>query len=479
MNYRMISSTLGRVIGIEAVLLLLPLATAAIYGENIYPFLYTIVITAAFSGLLLLFKPRTRELYSREGFVIVALSWILMSAFGALPFVFSGDIPRYIDAFFETVSGFTTTGASILPDVEAMGRGCMFWRCFTHWVGGMGVLVFMMAVLPMSGEHSMHILRAEVPGPTVGKLVPRARKTARILYVIYMVMTAILVIMLCCGGMSLFDSLMHSFATAGTGGFSNYAKSVGAFNSAYVDIVITVFMLLFAVNFNLYFYAITGKLRAALGSRELWVFTAVVLFAGVTIGVNIAPEYGGFFPALRYSFFQVGTIISTTGFATTDFNLWPQYSRWVLVLLMFIGACAGSTGGGIKVSRIMLLCKSSAAEIGKLLHPRSVQRVRLDGRVVDDKTIQSASSFFFLYMFILLLTTLLLTVDGFDMETNFTAVLSCLSNIGPGLSLVGPTGSFAMFSDVSKIALSACMLLGRLEIFPILILFVPSLWAKR
>lgn len=479
MNYRVIWQILGRVLMMEAALMLLPLVAGLWYGENILPFVITILITAAIGFGLVKIRTKTDEIFSREGFAIVGLSWIAMSMLGALPFVISGDIPNYIDALFETVSGFTTTGSSILTDVEAMSKSCMFWRCFTHWIGGMGVLVFIMAVLPMSGDHYMHVMRAEVPGPTVGKLVPKAKKTAAILYLIYAAMTAVETIMLICGGMSFFDALLHSFATAGTGGFSTKALSVGYYNSAYIDVVIGTFMILFGVNFNLYFLILIGNFRSALRSEELRAYLGVITFAVVTIAIDIVHMYGSFFSALRYSYFQVASIISTTGFATTNFDKWPEYSRWILVLLMLVGACAGSTGGGIKVSRFIIIIKSALCEVRRLQHPRSISKVRLEGRVVDEQTVRYANSFFVMYILIILVSVMLVSLDGFDLTTNLTGTISCISNIGPGLSLTGPMGNFAMFSWFSKLVLILDMLIGRLEIYPILLLCAPSVWKKN
>ena len=478
MNYRMIFHTLGAVLACLAVLMLLPLLAGLCYGENVLAFVIAIGITAAVSFILRCFKPRSTDIYAREGFVIVGLAWISMSLLGALPFVISGQIPNYIDAVFETVSGFTTTGASILTDIEGMSHACLFWRSFTHWIGGMGVLVFVMAVLPMSGEHSMHIMRAEVPGPTVGKLVPRAKETAKILYLMYMALTALETIFLKAGGMSFFDALLHAFGTAGTGGFSTKAASVGAFNSLYVEMVISVFMLLFSVNFNLYYLLLIGRLKDVLKNEELHWFLAIVLFCVLTIAVNISSMYGSFATALRHAFFNVSTIISTTGFGTVDFNLWPQYSKWLLILLMFIGACAGSTGGGMKVSRLIMLLKSASAELRQMIRPRSVTRVQLEGKRVETGAVHAVSTFFVMYVMILLVCTLLISVDGFDMETNFTGALACLSNIGPGMSLVGPTGNYSLFSAFSKIVLSLAMLIGRLEIYPILLLFNRHTWKR-
>ena len=478
MNYRMIARILGMVLLILAALLVLPLIAGLCYGENVLNFAVTIAAAAALGGIFMLFKPKNRDIYAREGFTAVGLSWILMSLIGALPFVISGDIPSYVDALFETVSGFTTTGSTLLTDVEAMSRGCMFWRMFTHWIGGMGVLVFIMAVLPMSGEHSMHIMRAEIPGPVVGKLVPRARKTAAILYMIYMGLTAIETVFLLCGGMSFYDALLHAFATAGTGGFSTRGASIAAFDSLYIEVVISVFMLLFAVNFNLYFLLLMGRVRDVLKNQELRCFLVIVAFSMLTIAWNISGQYGGFAEALRYSSFTVASLVSSTGFGTADFTQWPQYSQWLLVIIMFVGACAGSTGGGLKLSRVMLLLKATFSDLRHMIWPRRVNRVQMEGQRVEQAAIRAVFSYFTLYMLILLLGTLLISFDGFDTATNFTAALTCLSNMGPGLGLIGPSGNFSIFSDFSKLLMSFLMLAGRLEIYPILVLFFPSVWKR-
>ena len=479
MNYRIVCNVLGKVLLAEALLMLLPLGAALVYGESVLPFVFTILPLAAVGGGLSLVKTRKNDLFAREGFVIVGLSWLLMSAFGALPFVFAGDVPHYVDAFFETVSGFTTTGASILTDIEAMSRGCMFWRLFTHWIGGMGVLVFIAAILPVSGDHYMHIMRAEVPGPEVSKLVPRARKTARILYMIYLTMTLIETALLVCGGMSFYDALLHAFATAGTGGFSTRGASIAAYDSVYIEMVIAVFMLLFGVNFNLYYLILIGQVAGALKSEELLVYLGIVTASVLAIAADIASMVGGFAQGLRYSFFQVGTIISTTGFATADFDAWPEFSRWLLVLLMFVGSCAGSTGGGIKVSRVIILFKSYLNELKQLILPTRVRRIWLEGKPVSDTTVRSVLVVFHVYIAIIGLSVLALTFDGRDMITNFTASCACIFNVGPGLGLVGPTGNYAFFSDLAKLTLSMEMLVGRLEVFPVLFLFAPSVWRKR
>lgn len=476
MNFRMIGQVVGRVLCIEAALMLLPMIAAVIYDESPVPFLITIGITGGIGLVMWRVRAKSGGITARDGFLIVGLSWIAMSLLGAIPFVLTGDIPNYIDALFETVSGLTTTGASVVTSPESMTRGGMFWRLFTHWIGGMGILVFVLAVLPMSGNRSMHIMRAEVPGPTVGKLVPRIRKTASILYLLYIALTLVETVLLIAGGMSFYDALLHSFATAGTGGLSTRALSIGYYNSAYIDIVVGVFMILFGANFSLYYLILLGNIRTALRNEELRWFLGIIAFAVLTIAFDIRNLYGGVGHALRYSFFQVTSIISTTGFATADFNLWPEYSKFLLVLLMFVGGCAGSTAGGLKVSRVMLLFKSCTIEVKKMLRPRCVENVRLDGKPVDGQTVYNALTYFTFYIIILLIAGLIVSLDGLDFTTNFTAALSCLSNVGPGLSLVGPTGSFAIFSPLSKIVLMICMLLGRLEIFPLLLLFVPFTW---
>lgn len=482
MNYRMVGFTLGRILLVEAVLLLLPLMITLGYREQgAVAFVATIVLLVLGAAVMGLKKPEKKEIFAREGFVIVAMAWILMAAFGALPFVFSGEIPNYVNAFFETVSGFTTTGSTILTDIEAMSKGMLFWRSFTHWIGGMGVLVFVMAVLPLAEGRSIHLMRAEMAGPTVGKLSSKAQDTAKVLYAIYAVMTLVEAVLLRFGGMNWYDAFIHAFGSAGTGGFSNRAASIGAYNSAYIDIVIGVFILMFGVNFNLYYYAIHGRIRDALRSEELHAYLGVVLFATLTIAFNIRGLYQGAGQAVRYSFFQVSSIVTTTGFATADFNFWPLYSRIVLVLLMFIGGCAGSTGGGIKVGRVIMLIKSALAEIKRMLHPHAVTTARFEGRPIDDKTIRGAQLYLILYAMILGGSTLLLAMDPAcsDTTTCFTSVVTCINNIGPGLNLVGPSGNFAFFSAPSKLLLSFNMLIGRLEILPMVLIFAPSVWSKK
>ena len=478
MNYRMIASILGRVLLILAALMLLPFATALIYGESVLPFAVTILVTALCGGAMLLLRPRTREIYAREGFVCVGLSWLSMSLLGALPFVISGDIPRFVDAFFETVSGFTTTGASILNDIESLSRSGLFWRSFTHWIGGMGVLVFLMAVMPMSGERSMHIMRAEVPGPTVGKLVPRARQTARILYFIYTGFTVAETILLMCGGMSFYEALLHAFATAGTGGFSTRNASIAAFDSAYIEGVIAFFLVLFGMNFNLFYLMLIGRVREAFRSEELHRYFEIIL---VSIGLIVLGTFRnyGFWQSLRNGFFLTMTTLSTAGFCTVDYTLWPAYLQTMIVLLMFIGGCAGSTGGGLKLSRVMLFIRTAAADVGRVVNPRRVNRVEMDGKRVTPETTGAVYAYVALVMLILLGCTALVSLDGYDFATNFTAALSCISNVGPGLGRIGPSGNFAIFSSFSKIVMAITMLFGRLEIYAMLILFIPSTWKRR
>ena len=479
MNYRMICRVLGLILLALAGLMLLPLIAGLCFRENVLNFVLTIAISAALGGLMLLPRPRSRSLVARDGFVIVGLGWLLISLVGALPFVISGSIPHYYDAVFETASGFSTTGASIVTDIPAMPRGDLFWRLFTHWIGGMGVLVFIMAVLPMSGEHSMHIMRAEVPGPSVGKLVPRVRKTAMTLYMIYIALTLLEAIFLLLGGMSFYDALLHACATAGTGGFSTNPASIGGFDSLYIEIVITVFMLLFGINFNLYFLLLIGRWKDAAKNEELHWFIGIVLGAVLLLAAGITKIYGSFAVALRHAFFNTATLISTTGFGTVDFTDWPEYCKWILILLMFCGGCAGSTGGGIKLSRLMILGKASLAELKQMVRPRSVVRVQMDGKRIEGGTVRAAFLFINIYMALLLFFAAMVSLDGFDVATCFTASLSCLSNIGPGMTkLIGPAGSFAIFSPRSKIFLTLAMLLGRLEIYPILVLLIPRTWKR-
>lgn len=480
MNYKMIAYTVGRMILVEAVLLVLPLIVALIYAEACFlAFIWTIGIALLVGlPLTLLCKPKSSLIYAREGFMIVSLTWVLFSAIGALPFVFSGEVPAFVDAFFETVSGLTTTGASILTDLEALSRGLLFWRSFTHWIGGMGVLVFIVAILPDVSGRSIHILRAEMPGPIVGKLVPRIKDTAKILYLIYVVMTVVQIILLLCGGMSLFESTLHAFGTAGTGGFGVFADSVSSY-SPYLQWVITIFMLLFGVNFNLYYLMLIRRFRTAFRSAELWLYIGIILVSAICITLNILPQYDGFATSLRHAAFQVSSVLTTTGFATTDFNLWPDFSKTILLLLMFVGGCAGSTAGGLKVSRVLILVRMIRRELRHMLHPRSVNTVKLDGKQIDEPTLTGVSTYLAVYMLCLLAVFLVLSFEPFGFETNFSAAVSCFNNVGPGFGAVGPMGSYAGYSMLSKYVLSAAMLLGRLEIYPLLLACLPITWSKK
>ena len=482
MNQKMVFQTVGLMLVIEAGMMLLPILVALIYGEACITALLISAAIALAAGLLLrrICRTSNQVIYAREGFVTVAMCWLALSAAGALPFTISGEIPSYVDAFFETVSGFTTTGSSILTDVEAMSHGLLFWRSFTHWVGGMGVLVFIMALVPKVSDRSIHILRAEMPGPVVGKLVPRARDTASILYKIYIVMTLVHIILLLVGGMPLFDSIVHAFGSAGTGGFGIKADSLAGY-SPYLQWVITVFMFLFGVNFNLYYLLLIRRFKAAAQSSEVWYYLGIVLVSIALITANILPLCQSFGEALRLSAFQVSSIITTTGYATADFNLWPQLSKSILLILMMIGACAGSTGGGLKVSRAVMLVKMIGREFKHLLHPRSVNSVRFEGKNVDGATIKSLSSYFAIYIVCMLAIFLVLSFEPapFDLETNLSASIACFNNIGPGFGLVGPAANFAAYSPLSKIVLSLAMLLGRLEIYPLLLTLSPSTWIKK
>ncbi len=480
MNKKLVVSLLGKLLLMEAAFMLPSVFVAIGYGEGDAPaFLWTIALLLAV-GLPCAFLPRPHSvtLYAREGFVVAGLAWVLLSLFGCLPFLFNGDMTNFADAFFECVSGFTTTGATVLSDVEALPNGLLFWRSFTHWIGGMGVLVLTLALLPKMSGRVAHLARAESPGPVFSKLLPKMGDTAKLLYFIYTVMTLLQTALLALAGMPLFDALLHAFGTAGTGGFSTKNLSVGAYDSMWIDVIITVFMFLFGINFAVYFRLLLRDVRGALRNTELIVYIAIALLSMTLIALTLLPAYGGFFPALRYSSFQVGSIMSTTGYATANFDLWPQFSRMLLVLLMVIGSCAGSTAGGVKVVRVVLLCKMVARELRHTFQPRKVQVVKMDGKSVNEETLSQIGLFFFLYAALLALGTLAVSLEGVDATTSFTSAVACLSNIGPGLSLVGPMGNFGMMSSPVKIVLSFLMLAGRLEFFPLLVLFHPAVWRR-
>ena len=480
MNYRLILQTLGKILLIEALLLIFPLIVNFIYQENnLFAFSLTISILMVLGTLLIMIKPKSKAMFVREGFVIVGLAWIVLSLFGALPFVLSKEIPHYIDALFETISGFTTTGASILNDVEAMSKSMLFWRSFTHWIGGMGVLVFVLAILPNSEGQNIFLLKAESTGPQVGKLVSKVRFTARILYIIYFGLTLLEVVMLLLGKNSLYEAIVMSFGTAGTGGFGIYADSIGSFNT-YSQIVIAVFMMIFGINFNLYYLAIIGKIKQAIKSEELRWYLAVIAVSTILITTNLVVNLNqSFGVALKDAYFQVSSIMTTTGYATVDFNLWPTFSKVILVMIMFVGGCAGSTGGGIKVSRIVILFKNLKREVQKLLHPNSVSPIKMEGEVIDTGVVKGVNVYFAFIIILLFAGTLLVSFDDLDFTSTFTGVIACINNIGPGLNMVGPMGNFDCFSYFSKCILSILMLIGRLEVYPILILFLPKTWTGK
>ncbi len=479
MNKRKIISIIGRIILFEAALMIPALVVSLLYGDGDAPAFIVTMIPAMIVGLLFSrVRQSDRRMSSRDGYFIVAAAWIVISLIGAVPLFAAGGFASYWDALFEIISGFTTTGASILARPEDLGHGIIFWRSFTHWIGGMGVLVFVLMVMPMENDNSMHLVRAEVPGPTAGKLVPRMRTTSMILYGIYAAMTLILVVLLLCGRMSLFDSLCIAFGTAGTGGFATSSAGIAGYDSAYIEIVLGVFMLLFGVNFNLYHLLLFGKIRDVFKSEEVKVYLGIVAASTIAISVNILGQSASLGRAVRDSFFQVASIITTTGFATVDFNFCPEFYKHTLVMLMIIGACAGSTGGGFKVSRGLILVKSFFAEIRKIITPRAVITVRLDKKPVDMQTVNSTKIYAGAYLILICVFTWILSLDGKDLTTNLTAVLSCFNNIGPGLAGVGPMENFSFYSDWAKVLLSAAMLTGRLEIFPMFLLFSRSTHKK-
>ncbi len=480
MNRKMIFYMLGKILLVEAGLLALPIVCSLIYREaDVIYFIITAAIAVALGVLMTVScKPKDKTFFAKEGFVIVALAWIMISAVGALPFFLSGQIPNYIDAFFETVSGFTTTGASILTDVESLSKGMLFWRSFTHWVGGMGILVFVMAILPTESGRTMHIMRAEVPGPVVGKFVPKIKTTAKILYLIYMVMTLIQVVMLICGGMDIFDSIVLSFGSAGTGGFAVKADGLAGY-SEYSQWVIAVFMMLFGINFNIYYLILTKKVANALKSEELWTYILIILASTGIITYNVYNIYGNLGDSIRQAFFQVSSIATTTGYSTTDFNLWPPLSKGILILLMFIGGCAGSTAGGFKVSRVVLIFKNSVASVKQMIHSRSVSAIRFEGKTVDGVTMTGVTNYLAVYTLCFFVILLMILFEPFSFQMNFAAVTACFNNIGPAFEVAGPMGNYDCYSYFAKAVLSFAMLLGRLEIFPMLVLFSPSVWKKH
>ncbi|MCR5031728.1 MAG: TrkH family potassium uptake protein [Lachnospiraceae bacterium] len=478
MNYRVVFYVIGLVLQVEGLFLALPLIVSLIYQENSWYFYLLPAIACFVIGWLLSRRKPTHEtLYPRDGFITVALSWLVLSAAGAVPFVLTGDIPHYIDALFETISGFTTTGSSILTDVEALSKSGLFWRSFTHWVGGMGVVVFIMALLPMVGASTMNLMKAESPGPSVERLVPHVKDTASLLYTIYIGMTAVEIICLLLSGMSLFESLTLTFGTVGTGGFGVLNSSIGSY-STLQQYIIAVFMILSGINYSCYFLLFSKKIKDALKMQEVHWYLGIIAISVIAITINIRSIAPNLPTAFRDALFQVGSIITTTGYSTADFGKWPAFSQTILVILMFIGACAGSTGGGIKVSRIMILGKTIRKELATIVHPRVIKKIRMDDHIIAHETTRSTNVYIAVYSIILFLSVLLISVDEFDFTTNFTAVVATLNNIGPGLNMIGPAGNFSQFSYFSKIILMFDMLAGRLELFPMLVLFAPSCWAR-
>lgn len=482
MNYEMMAYVLMNIAKVEGFLMFIPAIVSLVYGEkDVAIRIFEIAVVLVLVGKIFTRKkPSKSELFIKDGLLIVGLAWIIFSVIGAMPYYLTGSITSIVDAFFETVSGFTTTGSTILTDIESLPMGILFWRSFTHWIGGMGVLVFVMAIIPLSGGNTMNIMKAEVPGPTVDKLVPKTKQSAKILYLIYIAMTALEVILLMLGGMPFIDSLTNSFSTAGTGGFCMKADSIGFYDSAYIDGVVTVFMILFGINFNLFYLVLLKNFKRIFKSEELKTYIKIIAVAIALITWNIQGMYGGVLKSFRYASFQVATIITTTGFMTADFNLWPTFSKAILLSLMIIGACAGSTGGGVKVSRVLITFKYIKSEIKKVIHPRSISNITMDEKLIDDTMTKNVSAYLLIYLVIMAVSFILITLNEFDIETSLTSVITCLNNVGPGLgNLVGPTGNFSTFSPFSKLVLTLDMLLGRLEIFPILFLFSPRIFKRR
>lgn len=481
MNINVLLKTTGTVLFWESVLMI-PSLIIAIYDNSydINGFLISIIIAGLIGLMLRNIKSDINDMRKREGYATVAICWLVMSLIGALPFYISRAIPSYVDALFETISGFTTTGSSIVRDIESMPRALLFWRSFTHWIGGMGVLVFTLALIPSIGGRTVFLMRAESSGPTPGKLVPKLSESSKILYIIYAVMTAIFIVLLIIAGMPVFDSFIHGFGTAGTGGFSNKALSVGYYNNPYIDWIITIGMFVFGINFTLIYLFIKKDFKTVFKNEELRLYSFYVLIGILLVFINVLPKFQfDYSEALRHSAFTISSLVSTTGYATTDFNLWPMFSKAVLLTLMLFGSCAGSTAGGIKSVRVLVLFKSMIYEIRRTIHPSSVQTIKIDNKSINDDTLKSILIFFFSYILIIIIAVILVSLDNFDFMTTFSSVLAMVSNIGPGFSLVGPMGNFADFSSFSKIVLSACMILGRLEVIPVLILLSPANWKRH
>lgn len=475
----MILYILGHLLKVESIFLLLPSVTGLIYRETEgRSFFVVALLTFVLGSLMTLKQPKSRHLYTKDGSVTVALGWIVLSIFGALPFVLCGDIPFYVDALFETISGFTTTGSSILNDVEALSHASLMWRSFTHWVGGMGVFVLILSLLPLLGGSTMQLMKAESPGPSVDKFVPKVKDTAKLLYSIYIVITLAQILCLLLSGMPLFDTLTLTFGTVGTGGFGVKNDSLASYTALQQNII-TVFMLISGINYSAYFLIISKKIGEALRMEEVRWYFGIVLASVAVITLNTLPLYSGIAETLRHAFFQVGSIVTTTGFSSTDFNLWPELSKTILVLLMIMGACAGSTAGGFKISRLLILIKSIKIELSGMIHPHEVKKIRMDGHVVKPEVLRSAHVYLIIYWSFFLLSVLLISIDNFDFTTNFTAVAATFNNIGPGLNGVGPVSNFSCYSVFSKFILMSGMLVGRLELYPIIIFMMPSTWKHK
>ena len=479
MNYRYIFNVIGKILIILAFLLLLPLFVSIYYNENILPFICTIIIILFIGILLSKIKVKRFDYYRKDGILITTLSWIIVSILGSLPFIISKSIPNVIDAIFETASGFTTTGASILNNIEILPKGMLFWRSFTHWIGGMGILVFVIAILPIANNNSMHVAKAEMPGPFKEKISPKLNNTAKWLYFMYIILTILEIISLYLNKMPFFDSVLTTFGTAGTGGFGIKNTSIAFYTNKSIHYIISIFMLLFGINFNVYFYIILGKFKTALKNQEMRFYILIVLISTILITINILPITKGLEESFRLSFFQVSSIITTTGFSTTNFDLWPQFSKTILLILMVIGACGGSTGGGIKVSRVIIIFKKIYNDALKLIHPNVTKKIKFENNTLTDDNINSIGYFFILYFVLVFFITFIISLNNFDFETTFSSVISCMSNIGPGFNLVGPAANFSIFNNLSKVTLTISMILGRLELYPILLLLFPKSFLRK
>lgn len=480
MNKKLILNIVAKFTVAEALFMFVPVLVALYFNEFSCAGVFALItaVMLCISVPFALIKPKKTDFYAKEGFAIISVSWIIMSLAGALCYYLTGAIPSYIDAVFETVSGYTTSGSSILTDIEILPKSILFFRNFTIWIGGLGVLMLLMLFTPVS-KHSIHLMRAEQPGPNVGKLVPRGNTNAKIMYAIYIALTLIMVVFLKFSGMPWFDCILNSFSTAGTGGFCHKNSSIAFYNSAYVDWVVTVFMIIFGINFNLFFYMVIRKFKLVYKNNELRVFLLIILTAVAMLTISNLNLFENILTSLRYSAFHVASIISSTGFAIDDFNKWSEFSKSILVLLMLIGACAGSTGGGFKVARVIILFKTMAREFNKMIHPNAVHTVKIEGKSIHEETISNVCVYLVVYVLVIIISTIIISLDNFDFTTNLTAVITCMNNIGPGLEMVGPTGNFSQFSNLSKIVLSFNMLLGRLEFFPLLLVMSPKLWNKK